>query len=95
MKKSLIMSTLALAYLASMGMESRKFYGKRPIASGREKPIALGRELTEQEKLKRHREYGADQTMHEYVINGVVIKATSKKVALKIYRRTYHENKIS
>ena len=79
MKKSLLMSTLALAYMASIGMEGRKLY--------REKPIALGRELTETEKLRRHRELSSDQTMHKYVINGVEIEATSKKVAQKIYRR--------
>lgn len=40
-----------------------------------------------QAKKKRHQQYGGDQTMHNYVINGVTIQATSKKVAKKIYKR--------
>ena len=34
----------------------------------------------------------ADQTMHEFTINGVVIKATSKKVALEMYKETIYDS---
>lgn len=69
---------LALLMAAALANEGNRY---------RKEPINLGKELTDQGKLKRHREFSSDQTMHEYTINGVVIKATSKKVALKIYRR--------
>lgn len=76
MKKNLLFTALAMIAMDGKG---GKYY--------RDEPVKVKRELTTQEKLKRHREYSADQTMHEYTINGVVIRATSKKVALKIYRR--------
>jgi hypothetical protein len=78
MKKNLLLTALAMMAVAMDGKGGRYY---------RDEPVKAKRELTDQEKLKRHREYGADQTMHEYTINGVVIRATSKKVALKIYRR--------
>lgn len=78
MKKNLLLATLAMMAMA-MDRKGGRYY--------RDEPVKVKQELTDQEKLKRHREYGADQTMHEYIINGVVIKATSKKVALKVYRR--------
>lgn len=68
-----------MAMAMDAGQTGRKYY--------MDEPIKLKRELTETEKLRRHRELSSDQTMHKYVVNGVEIEATSKKVAQKIYRR--------
>lgn len=43
--------------------------------------------VTPKQKAERHRVYGSDLTMHEYIIAGVVIRATNKKMAKKIYQR--------
>ena len=74
----MLLSTIAMLLAADT---DNLYYRKPP------KKYGFGRELSETEKLKRHREYGADQTKHKYLIHGVEIIATSKKVALKIYER--------
>lgn len=57
------------------------------------KPLRKERPLTDKQKADRHRLYGGDQTMHEYVINGLTIRATSKKTAKKIFERIKNSNK--
>lgn len=74
---------LGVMMLALAAMEAAN--GKRRIYDYQEQ--RQPRELTAEEKAKRHLEFGADQTMHAYNINGIIIKATSKKVAKKIYNR--------
>jgi len=54
----------------------------------------IERPLTDAEKKKRHQLYSGDQTQHKYDINGVVIRATSKKVARKIYQRMEKEGRV-
>ena len=43
------------------------------------------RELTEEEKARRHQMYGEDMTEHEFTIHGEKIMARNKKTAMKIY----------
>lgn len=71
-----------IAMLAAADTDTDGFYYRKPP-----KKFRPERELSETEKLKRHREYGTDQTKHKYLIRGVEIIATSKKVALKIYEK--------
>lgn len=80
MKKSALMM-MALAMLEAAKNPHHHYY------TPEKRPAILTKEESEQAKLKRHREYGSDQTTHEYNINGVKIRATSKKVAKKIYNR--------
>ena len=44
-------------------------------------------------KKRRHQQYGTDLTEHDYVINGETIRATSKKVARKIYEKRHKTKK--
>lgn len=73
------------SYMALSAMMMAVANGYRPTRTVyREKS-----EVTDspQKKKTRHQQYGGDQTMHNYIINGITIQATSKKVAKKIYRR--------
>lgn len=79
MKKSALMM-MALAMLEAANNQHHHYTREK-------EPAMLTKEEIEQAKLKRHREYGGDQATHEYDINGVKIRATSKKVARKIYNR--------
>ena len=79
MKKSIgMLGTLALM-MAAAGYGNP--YPKKHEALEKERP------LTDKQKAERHRIYGSDQTMHDYVIQGVKIRATSKKTAKKIFER--------
>ncbi len=80
MKKSALMM-MALAMLEAAKNPHHHYYALE------KRPAILTKEESEQTKLKRHREYSSDQATHEYIINGVKITATSKKVAKKIYNR--------
>lgn len=80
MKKSAFMM-MAMAMLEAANNQHHHYYAPE------KRPAIPTKEESEQAKLKRHREYGGDQATHEYDINGVKIRATSKKVARKIYNR--------
>lgn len=78
MKKSALM----MMAMAMLGAAEYPYHRRYPT-----KPASPKKDESEQTKLKRHREYSSDQATHEYIINGVKIRATSKKVAKKIYNR--------
>jgi hypothetical protein len=82
MKSGLKKSALMMMAMAMLGAAEYPYHRRYPT-----KPASPKKDESEQAKLKRHREYGSDQTAHEYIINGVKIIATSKKVAMKIYNR--------
>jgi len=70
--------------LAAMMMAVANGYEPKQRTVNREKMEAPD---SPQKKKKRHQLYGGDQTMHNYIINGITIQAVSKKVAKKIYKR--------
>ena len=78
-KSALMMMAMAMLEAAN----NQQYHHYTP----KNEPAIPTKEESEQAKLKRHREYGGDQETHEYNINGVKIRATSKKVAKKIYNR--------
>jgi hypothetical protein len=80
MKKSAFMM-MAMAMLEAANNQHHHYYAPE------KRPAIPTKEESEQAKQKRHREYSGDQATHEYNINGVKIRATSKKVAKKIYNR--------
>lgn len=86
MRKSALMM-MAMAMLEAANNQQYHHY------TPKKEPAILTKEESEQAKLKRHREYSGDQATHEYNINGVKIRATSKKVAKKIYNRMKGEKK--
>lgn len=75
-----------LGLAALMMGAANDFYG---TSTRPKKRVVLPKDESEQAKRRRHELYGTDQTEHIYVINGVTIRATSKKVAKKIYRKKY------
>ena len=76
--------------LAAMMMAVANGYGQTQRTVYREKNEDPD---SPQKKKKRHQLYGGDQTMHKYIINGITIQASSKKVAKKIYKRMKGEEK--